>query len=285
MVRDLAWACFSPSLLDAQQLDSELYNCQPALTPRRLQFLKQLDDKPLPLIQFIEQRPSRRLGLYFERLWHFFLQQDPDIELLAHNLPVREAGITIGEFDCLYRCLATRQCFHLELAVKFYLWSGQCWLGTNVKDQLDRKVDRMVEHQSALASHRGAAPLLEQLNIGSLTKQVEVKGILFAPAGAGDNFLAWPAALSSAADSQAIWLPLNQLDDHLSDTTLRFQPLDRMQWLSSSVEGPQLNYTQLQQYLDRHFTNSERALQIVIYQPSAASPRRAFITSNDWPQQ
>ena len=123
-VRDLAWACFSPPLMLTAQLGIDsagLVNCHLGMTTERAAWLAELDRDPSALLGFLADNTSGRLGIYFERLWQFFLQQDPQVELLAHNLPIHDSGRTLGEFDCLYHC-HQRQCdVHLELAVKYYL--------------------------------------------------------------------------------------------------------------------------------------------------------------------
>ena len=120
-VRDLAWACFSPSPMhshDLAAIDQTIANCGLRLSPARERWLVDLDRQPEPLHRHLSALHNNRLGLYFERLWHFFLQQDPLVDLLAHNLAVRTPQKTIGEFDCLYYCHQRARHFHLELAVK-----------------------------------------------------------------------------------------------------------------------------------------------------------------------
>ncbi|WP_265309277.1 DUF1853 family protein, partial [Pseudomonas aeruginosa] len=46
-------------------------------------------------------RDLRSLGLYYEHLWQFALEQAPDVRLIAANLPVRDGGHTLGELDLL----------------------------------------------------------------------------------------------------------------------------------------------------------------------------------------
>ncbi|MEQ8803961.1 MAG: DUF1853 family protein, partial [Haliea sp.] len=122
-VRDLAWACLGPPLLQMETLKSAsgVTTASLTLTAARARWLQQLDRQPQPLLTWLEARPATRLGLYFEHLWHFFLQQDSATELIAHNLPLSSNGRTVGEFDCLYYCHERRRPVHLELAVKFYL--------------------------------------------------------------------------------------------------------------------------------------------------------------------
>ena len=123
-VRDLAWACFSPPLLlspGLAQPEEAVSNCGLGLTDARRSWLERLDRDARPLLEHLARRRGSRLGIYFEQLWHFFLTEDPAVDLVAHNLPVRADGRTIGEFDCLYYCRERRRHVHLELAVKYYL--------------------------------------------------------------------------------------------------------------------------------------------------------------------
>jgi hypothetical protein len=99
-VRDLAWACFSPPLMDTARLAvgrADVENCSFPLTPLRRAWLEKLDRDASPLLTHLSVLHSRRLGVYFESLWHFFLAQDPEVELVAHNLPVTSDGRTLGE--------------------------------------------------------------------------------------------------------------------------------------------------------------------------------------------
>ena len=70
-------------------------DCRFELDAQRRRWLVQLDEQPEPLLAHLAARRSRRLGLYFESLWHFFLQQDPATDLLATNLAVRTADRTL----------------------------------------------------------------------------------------------------------------------------------------------------------------------------------------------
>lgn len=194
-VRDLAWSCFSPPLIISDTVAPaglQVANCGLILDDRRMSWLLQLDQDPRPLVRQLERLRSRRLGLYFEALWHFFLQSDERTELLAHNLPVRDHGTTIGEFDCLYFCRERQRHFHLELAVKFYLglpadgastepsrWD--CWLGPDSRDRLDIKLDRLLQHQIRLANHPRSRDILHDMGIEQLELEMEIKGRLFSP--------------------------------------------------------------------------------------------------------
>lgn len=193
VVRDLAWAVFSDDLILADALGPRpqaLHACSLSdLTPARLAWLQGLDRAPQPLLDHVGPRVGQRLGLYFESLWHFFLRSDPTVELLSHNLPVRDAGRTVGEFDCLYRCRDSGEIVHLELAVKFYLHTGPGsggtgddradWLGPGRRDRLDRKLTHLSGHQTRLSEHPAAQCLLKSRDMVPDRMEVAVKGRLF----------------------------------------------------------------------------------------------------------
>lgn len=193
VVRDLAWAVFSEDLILAESIGSAPHSLQTCglsqLTPAREAWLLGLDQSPEALLERVRAARDQRLGLYFESLWHFFLDSDAESELLAHNLPVREAGRTVGEFDCLYRCQKSGQVVHLELAVKFYLYTGADsggtgdgradWLGPGRRDRLDRKLDHLATRQTRLADEGAARRLLESRRLMPARREVVVKGRLF----------------------------------------------------------------------------------------------------------
>lgn len=164
--------------------------CAPKLplTPHRADWLCQLDEDDSPLRQFLAARnQSPRLGLLFESLWHFFLDQDPETELLCHNFAVRQQGRTLGEFDVIYRCLSSEQTIHLELAVKFYLYVPSLhnaapytgWLGPNQADRLDKKIHRLVTHQLPLSTTEAAQQSLQAAGICVDKRQLQLSGRLF----------------------------------------------------------------------------------------------------------
>ncbi|MDX1268070.1 MAG: DUF1853 family protein, partial [Oceanisphaera sp.] len=96
VVRDLAWALASPNLLQSspQAPDNDWYRQLLAEYQPRL---CELDAAPEVL--HAHCRPYRRLGLYFEALWHFFLLDHSRFQLLAHNWQQVIDGTTVGAFD------------------------------------------------------------------------------------------------------------------------------------------------------------------------------------------
>jgi uncharacterized protein len=296
-VRDLAWACFSPAMLQADQLGrggQVVADCAPALTGARRLWLEQLDRDATRLHEHLARQRSHRLGVYFEHLWHFFLDQDPDYELVAHNLPVHDGGRTLGEFDCIYHCHERQRYIHLELAVKFYLGygahsSGQAasqwreWLGPNSRDRLDLKVEHLMQHQLQLGEHPRARELLSSLGIPSLHKELAIKGYLFQPI---TSTLPPPLAFNSQSRMEQ-WLSIDQLQQYLASIESRhYLRLPRKRWLAGAYADPQaqvLEADELQQTLRAHFDQDSRAQLVAALDQSARECHRFFVTATDWP--
>lgn len=297
-VRDLTWACFSPTILHAGELAQAgqlVADCGLALTPARRGWLELLDRDPTRLKDHLCQQRSHRLGVYFEHLWHFFLEQDPTIELLAHNLPVRDQGKTLGEFDCIYFCHERQRHFHLELAVKFFLGYRQGtgsetpshwreWLGPNSRDRLDLKVAHLMQHQIELGEHPCARELLDTLGIPALNKEVAIKGYLFQPI---TGTLPPPQAFNSASRLEQ-WLPIGQLAQYLVNAeSSQYLLLPKNCWLAPARSAPQtqpLDPEALRQTLQSHFSQDSRAQLVAGLDQSGREHHRFFVTGKDWPQ-
>lgn len=293
-VRDLAWSCFSSSLLSMTGHE-QVAGCALELTPARQAWLQQLDRDATPLLDFLTRHPATRLGLYFEALWHFFLQQDPRTELIAHNLPVIDQGRTLGEFDCLYYCRQRRRHVHLELAVKLYLhYAPQNvtgshsamseWLGPNSRDRLDLKVKHLLGRQIRLGDRAASRQLLAGLGIGELDREVVLKGYLF-------DHHQHPATLPEEIDPQARpapWLRLSELPDFLQRHQHHccYRPLARLRWLApanSNDPGKSFDQGQLKTALEQMMARNHRPVLVAALDGSGREYLRFFVTGADWP--
>ncbi len=297
-VRDLAWACFSPTLLNSENLADDgqnIANCGLALSPRRQQWLQALDKQPAALHAHLKQLHSTRLGLYFESLWHFFLNEDPAVELIAHNLPIRHLGQTLGEFDCLYYCQERQRHIHLELAVKYYLSCRQTtstqtashwneWLGPTNTDHLDRKINHLTQRQIQLGDVPAARESLDKLGITTLAKEIEIKGYLF-------QSLRDPLPAPHAHNPQnklCRWLSISELPQDLeADKNRLFLVLPKSHWLApvtlDSANGEPLNPVHLNSLLSKHFTHRGRAQLVASFDDTGREARRFFVVGESWP--
>jgi len=298
-VRDLAWACFSPPLMITTAMADDQHNianCGLVLNHRRVARLKALNKNPQPLRAFLGDQPPRRLGLYFEKLWHFFLQDDPGVELLAHNLPVRTGGQTLGEFDCLYYCRDRQRTFHLELAVKYYLgrpdqgsfgrhspWSA--WVGPNARDRLDLKLSHLLNHQSRLSQTDAGQRTLNEAGIETPAMEAEVKGWLYQPVNAR---LPLPRAYN-AERTTGLWVKQSALQSHLSqcDPQRRWGILARQQWLSGADSSTAtLTSEQLLPAVEEQYRRWQQPVQIAALDLLAGEWKeqtRLFVVDDIWP--
>lgn len=124
-VRDLAWLLLSADLLRPQPPVGEL--ATPFASLRQLDdivdWLCALDAAPAPLHDDLAATRMTRLGRYAERLLGWFLQHGPTARLVAAGVPLRRAGVTLGECDFLLHTQEGAR-LHWELAVKCYLHAG-----------------------------------------------------------------------------------------------------------------------------------------------------------------
>ena len=294
-VRDLAWACFSPPLLTMSQvadLEPNITDCQPQLTASRRQWLEQLDRDAGALNEHLANFSSHRLGLYFEGLWQFFLRQDPEFDLVAHNLPVHDAGRTLGEFDCIYFCHRRQRHVHLELAVKFFLGtpasdpadqSWQRWLGPDRADRLDLKMGHMLQRQIRLSEQQAAEEQLQQLGIEHPLQEIALRGHLFQPPASPIR----PPLACHPDVRLHHWLHHAEARAYLAQRHEQvFCIAPKMHWLGPMHQPPvdrQLGGEALLDALERYFEQESYPLLITALDQDLTEAGRFFITPDQWP--
>lgn len=231
-VRDLAWSLGSPPLLSPQ--DSAAHWPAPAWYAEILAdfhpHLLQLDSAPQPLLDLLARRKDRRLGSYFETLWHYWLQHNPRYRLLEANLPVRDGSRTLGEFDLIVADRRSGKTLHWELALKFYLGQDDTadpanWWGPGRRDRLAVKTAHLLLHQTRLAELPQARRLLAARGLHIDASLVILKGRLFYPAGSPQH----PVSGSCSAHLRGNWLNASQL---AQQEPRRWQVLEKQQWLA-----------------------------------------------------
>lgn len=240
-VRDLAWTLLSPPLLagaggrQRHPLAASRWLATPDLLA---DWLLRLDAQPAALLAWLANRSIRRLGLYYESLWQFALGQAPDVVLLAANLPIRQAGQTLGELDLLVR--DAEGVHHLELAVKFYLGLGgpraathARWVGPGAEDRLDLKLEHLYQRQLLLPSRTEAREQVRALVRGDVRSHFWLGGYLFAP---------WPDGCTAPTDALRLhghWLHRSAWPHHQARSAIGgWQPLPRQSWLAPASLPP-----------------------------------------------
>ena len=186
-VRQLAFSIASPNILSS--LPTELHlrhtfnlHCNDFWQQHYKNYqvrLFELDQNPEPLLAFLAQLKSTRLGLRFEYLMWFWLQDEAfhDLRLLGHSIQIIHGRHTLGELDFLLFNTTTQQIEHWEVALKYYLaevsYDLQYWYGLNRTDTLQRKLNHFTEKQFQFET-------VSQHNIQK--RYAVLKGQLFLPA-------------------------------------------------------------------------------------------------------
>jgi uncharacterized protein len=189
-VRDLAWLLLSADLLRAQPPLAPLarwWSDEGQIHAVR-DWLAQLDRNPARLHEALAAAPTNRLGRYAEVLLGWFLANGPAARLVAQNVALRRAGLTLGECDFLVQTSLGER-LHWELAVKCYLHAGESegepnvlarFVGPNLRDRFDLKLTHLRDHQLRLSTREEFASLGYD---GPWLAQMFVKGWLFYRAG------------------------------------------------------------------------------------------------------
>jgi hypothetical protein len=307
VVRDLAWSCFGPNLIntflpteDQESLQGEgVRSLELDLTAERNQWLLELDQNPEPIFIHLSHLKSRRLGLYFEALWHFFLMHDSQLELIAHNIPIRSDQRTLGKLDIIYRDKPSGAFTHLELAVKFYLnyQTIHCssklidFLGPKGKDRLDKKIDRILSHQSPLSDTTEEKKTLSALGIHAIQKKIALKGWLFyyeplQPSAENSHPL-------SNHHQKGRWNHLSAFRE-TAHQHKHWAVLEKRNWLSPATildadkngEHTLLTADQLITFLGETFKTDQRPRMVCPMtqsHPMIRETERYFITPDNWP--
>jgi len=240
-VRALAWMLTAPGLLDKHDplWQGNLLDASFTDADILSQWLTGLDHDPAPLLDLLQRHPSRRLGLYAERLYEFYLSAHGLLH--AHGLQVHDKGAgTIGEFDFLLQTNAGLQ--HLELATKFYLYHADTmavpdlygYLGPNLADSLGAKLHKIVDQQLKLSRHPLAQEVLPQ---PVQNAQALILGWLFyRDEKIVDTFIAEHGHMAGLARDHyrgAIWTQSEVSALDFEHALL----LDRLEWLAPAQVG------------------------------------------------
>ena len=193
----------------------------PQLNSRRRESLQ---DRAWPTVQSLEAMTTEgalgaigasgwRVGHYFESLVGHWLQQLPGWTLIACNAPVRLQKQTLGAYDFIVRN-AEGEVEHWEVAVKFYLrrdaaLEWRSWVGPNQRDRLDKKVNRMRDHQLVLSRREVGLQALQELGVTEIHhRNALLKGCFFTEWGSSS---AGPQ--DSLHDAQGRWIDVSRVGD------------------------------------------------------------------------
>lgn len=288
-VRALAWLLDAPDLLDpdAAQWGGRIATLDIDFNAAGA-WLAALDHDPAPLYAYMSLASVSRLGRYAERLMAFYFQASGS--LVAHGLQVRAAANdTVGEFDFLLRDGAAL--IHYEFATKFYLFdarstpqAAEYFVGPNLADTLDAKMEKILNRQLALGQHRAAQACLPQ---PVARAQALVKGWLFYH---HDPVTAQMSPGVSAAHCRGFWCSLAEFGERRYGSATAgegFLVLPRLAWLAPARcdARDMLDHDTMLQHLQAHFAEQTMPLMLAVMSGEgrqALEVARGFIVPDDW---
>lgn len=212
IARDLWWVASSPPLLRSVARFPQFNDDQHADRREAIRHaVEALDVLSLEEAAAAVGVRGWRVGYYFEVLVAYWITHMPGWTLLATNHQVREERRTLGAFDVIARD-PNGEVEHWEVAVKFYLLLGdradwRSWIGPNQRDRLDKKVNRMRDHQLVLSRREIGLASLAPLGVDHIHRRLAVlKGCFFTewgePAAGPDQ---------SVSDAQGRWVDTPRL--------------------------------------------------------------------------
>ncbi len=288
LVRELGWSLFSPPIAHFGGTAKDA-RWQPVLDEEARHLLATLEANPAPMVKALAALPDRRLGARFEAMWRFFLEHHSFYQVLAANLQIIEAGRTLGAIDFLIRDLYSGQVIHLELAVKFYLYSPggasrgglADWIGPNPDDDLAKKITHLKARQLPLTTDATTMAVLKEKGLPLPDVRVGlIRGYLFSPL----TTKIIPGPMVEPDHLQGRWLRAWQLARlNAVRTKTTFEVMAKDSWLDPNPSVGQSFARARQQVLDLLAHTGEPVLVAARKRNQEGAASRYFIVPDGWP--
>lgn len=243
--------------------------------------------------------PAYRLGRQFEDCIDLLFQHSEQAKLVQRNFVITGEKRTLGELDCLYGD-TNKRCIHLELAIKFYLYTGidndvtksathglESFIGPGGKDRLDKKWQRLAEHQLPLSYTPAALQAIHDAGLPTpKQRQLLLTGILFYPYDNWQSFIPNNPLINSQ-HLRGWWLFQHQVDALQDQRDSCFVLLPRWYWMGGirhfEILNP-LTFTQVKQQVCKD--NKPKMLACVQWNGTKQcweETSRGFVVRDNWP--
>tara|TARA_R110002049_G_scaffold4601_5_gene32006 strand:+ start:17587 stop:18360 length:774 start_codon:yes stop_codon:yes gene_type:complete len=244
------------------------------------------------LVAFLSDKVTRRVGHYFENLVHYYLVHHADYSDIRHSLQIRDGNRTIGELDFVYRDADARH-VHLETAVKFYLYVagqrviGSHYIGPNARDTLERKTQRLHQHQLPLSDLEMARIRIGAGALEPITKSNWVRGMIFYRPG--EPVSTGASSILAPGHPRGVWIRESELDWFgRQPASHTYRVLRKPFWLSArgdDVDSAAANQDHVVEQLQRHFRIEKHPVMIGCFSTSLSSEVcRLMVVGDSWPE-
>lgn len=282
-VRDLAWCLYSEPIVNNAIATEDFMFKQDYICFEK--HLIELDKNPTPLIDFLENKNTHRLGHYFEHLVFYWLAVSSRYKLIENNIPVRtEKGISKGEVDLIVYDKKEGLHEHWELAVKFFLayqnaTQGSIYIGPNANDFLHLKLQKLQNHQCEILKTPEGKRILNRLNIKTVKTKLFIKGILFYHP---KQAFIIPKNIHSL-HQQSWWIYLREANDFFKEKH-QFRLLHKKHWLSTpNVSNETMSKEECCIQMQEEFKSSPRSLYLAIFKNETLISI-GFVVHDAWPE-
>lgn len=247
-----------------------------------------LSQHPAYFKQALQSQKNHRLGYYYERLWWAWLQHNPRYQVLAHNIPLRDAQRTLGELDFIVLDRKRQHIEHWEVAVKFYLGVGDTqhlssWHGIGLRDRLDRKLHRMCDHQLPLLFTAAGQTYCQQQQWQITQQRLILQGRLFYPFATLKNNKQKPPIEINPTHHTGFWASRAQVLEHCLVDKFSWVLLSKEQWLAPITSSTATGGTWEQ--LIRQLNQAGQRECCVAQLENGKEVQRGFILPDEWEQQ
>ncbi len=224
------------------------------------------------------------IGRYFERLIQEWLGTREGVHKLQANLPVRSQGATLGEVDLMFETQG--RSFHWELAVKFYLGTGDGltasqWFGPQGRDRLDLKLKKLENHQLQLLSTPEGKSLVAERGLSPPQSHALIKGYLFHPFSrwVQGNFPIPPEV--NPKHARGFWVHQSEVGE-LATRHPRWNCIPKNEWLATARGPGSIAASELESWVTRFFSEDKRPPMLVAIDEDGQEVERGFAVPDDW---
>ncbi|MBQ4822760.1 DUF1853 family protein [Aquimarina sp. MMG016] len=194
----------------------------------------------IPNVLHLEIRKNEVLGKRVEHFFGHLITSSDRLQLIANNIQVFSAKITIGELDFIVKDFIEEKVLHIELIYKFYLYDPEIegelerWIGPNRKDTLLQKIEKLKQKQLPLLYKEETKPHLKDLNLNhkNITQQVCYLANLFVPFSIKENIL--PHINNNCI--VGYWIKVNDFTPEKYNASLFYLP-EKKDWLVQPEYG------------------------------------------------
>jgi len=160
----------------------QLFNTEDVLGVK----LFRTDEKAYPsAIESLSDELSKHkyLGKRAEYFLLQYLKSSERYSEIFHSIQINDGTATIGEVDVICFDNFHQKWIHIELVYKLYVFVGDLdyddftqWIGPNLKDRLDYKIDKLISHQLPMGKH---PDILDKIGSGTIESYCCFKAKLF----------------------------------------------------------------------------------------------------------